>query len=103
MSPPIRENAVQNDTKHVNWHQPAHDGTNEDQGDSHIQTSTHHEVSDVPSCSHIISFMVTRLDHTEGATQTHSPKQENPEVVETIYRSIFHLQSKRNHTLHNGD
>ena len=57
---------------------------------STLQNSTHHQVSDVPSCSHIISFMVTRLDHTEGATQTHSPKQENAEVMETIYRSIIH-------------
>ena len=34
--------------------------------------------------------MVTRLDHTEGATQTLSQKQDHPEVVETIYRSIIH-------------
>ena len=26
---------LQNDIKYVNWHQLAHDGTNEDQEDSH--------------------------------------------------------------------
>ena len=54
-----------------------------------LQNSTHHEMSDVTICSCSIPFRVTRLDHTEGATQTHSPKQENAEVMERSTEASF--------------